>query len=186
MRKGFTLVELILVVGMLVAIIIVSAYVFRVVLTNWVSQDARAGIGLVADRAINAVNKDVREATALRQKNLHEIRFTLKDRQSDGTPIAGLFLHCIYYLYNSADGYPPNFKQSAYDLKRAVLNNVVGTDLTTGTFTYGSGALLADGILPPNASDLAVNGSTATVDLSIKKGSETMRTRTSAVARNVL
>ena len=191
MNKGFTIIEMLIVIGMLVFLMGIAMYVFQVIITTWVSTEGRTGISLRTDRAMNMMVRDVREASSIGQARQHEIRFSVKRRQSDGTAIPDTYDHFIYYFYNAADVYPSNFAQSLYDLRRATLSGVTGSDLSTGTFTYASGQFVAGGMLSPHTaspahpSDLAVNGGVATLDLSIKSGDETIRTRTEITPRNL-
>jgi len=207
MNKGFTIIELMITIGMLALLMGIAMYVFQVIITTWVSTEGRTGIALRTDRAMGMMVGNVRvknaqtgrtpdglrEATAVFSTGngtaeKHEIRFAVKQRQSDGTAIPGSYDHFIYYFYNAADAYPPSFNQSSYELRRSVL---AGSDLRTGTFTYGAGDFVASGMLSPHTaspahpSDLAVSGGVVTLDLSIKSGSETIRTRTQVTPRNL-
>jgi len=197
MSKGFTLAEMLVVIGMLIFLICIAMYVFSVVLFSWVSEEARAGLGIELDRAVNMIARDVREATEstpnpIKWKYPNELRFAVvHSRQADGTPVAGSFDYYIYYFYNASDRYPNAFTQSAYDLKRCPLTVAAGYDPTTGTFTYGNGQIVANRLSP--ASSLTVNGDAVIVDLSITAALadlgatndvETMRVRTEIVPRN--
>ena len=188
MSKGLTLIEMLIAMGMLIILLGVTMYMFSVVLFSWVSEEERAGLGVELDRAVNMMAKDVREAKKSDTKTiawLHpkEIRFAVvNSRQADGTPVPNSFSYYIYYFYNANDRYPNTFTQSVYDLKRCALTGVTGYDPNTGAFTYGSGQIAANQLSP--VSSLTVNGNTVAIDLSITKGSETMRARTEAAARN--
>lgn len=168
MRKGFTLIELIITILMLVALVGASAFVFRAMLLSWSSQETRSGIDISLDRGIEEMVRDLREARQV-QSNNDEIRFT-----QDQTT------YYIFYLYNANNSYPPSFNQSSYQLRKATFSGGI-----SGTFTYGSGPIIITEILPPNASDLSISGNIVSIDLSAKRGDETIRSRTQVKPRNL-
>ena len=147
----------------------VSALVFRAVLLSWSSQETRTGIDIALDRGIEEIVRDLRKARQVQSVNNDEIRFT-----------HNLTAYYIYYLHNAADSYPPNFSQGSYQLRRAELSGGI-----SGTFTYGSGAIIITEVLPPAISDLSISASLITLDLSIKRGDETIRSRTQVRPRNL-
>lgn len=154
---------------MLVALIGVTAYVFRTVLLSWSSQETRSGIDINLDRGIEEIARDLREARQVQSVNNDEARFT-----------QGQSNYYIYYFYNANDAYPPTFNQSSYDLRKATLSGGIG-----GTFTYGSGPIIITDVLPPATSDLSISGNIVTIDLSVKRYDETVRSRTEIKPRNL-
>ena len=155
-------------IGMLVILVGATVYILRAVLLNWSSQETRSGIDIGLDRGIEEMVRDLREAKAI-QSSGDEIRFT-----QDQTT------YYIYHLYNSGDTYPPNFSQASYQLRKAALTGGIG-----GTFTYGSGDIKIIDVLPPPTSDLSLSSNVATIDLSMKKADETIRSRTQVKPRNL-
>lgn len=168
MRDGFTLIELVMVIGLVVILILATAFVFRAVLLSWLSQETRTGIGINLDRGLEEIVRDLREARQAQSAG-DEIRF----RQ-------GASAYYIYYLYNVGDSYPPSFSQSAYQLKKEPLSGGIN-----GTFSYGSGQTIATDVLAPPTSDLSLSGNLITLDISIKRGAETIRSRTQVKPRNL-
>lgn len=168
MRDGFTLIELVMVIGLVVILILATAFVFRAVLLSWFSQETRAGIGISLDRGLEEIVRDLRKAKQAQSAG-DEIRF----RQ-------GASAYYIYYLYNASDSYPPVFSQSAYQLKKETLTGGI-----SGTFSYGSGQTIATDVLAPPASDLSLSGNLIALDISIKRGAETIRSRTQVKPRNL-
>jgi prepilin-type N-terminal cleavage/methylation domain-containing protein len=168
LKKGFTLIELIITIVMLVALTGVTAYVFHAVLLSWSSEETRSGIDINLDRGIEETVRDLREARQVQSVN-NEVRFT-QDQSN----------YYIYYLYNENDSYPPTFNQSSYDLRKANLSGGI-----SGTFTYGSGLIIITGVLPPPTSDLSISGNIVTTDLSVKRYNETIRSRTQVKPRNL-
>ena len=166
--KGFTLLELMITLIMFAALAIVSVYIFRVVLLTWVSQEARGGVDITLDAGTEKVVRDLREATAISSSN-DQIRFT-----------ADNVTYYIYYLYNQADAYPPSFNQTSYQLRKTTLSGGIN-----GTFNYGSGQVLLYSILPPPTSDLSITNNAINIDLSMKRGNETIRAKTEVSPRNL-
>lgn len=167
MTNGFTLIEIIITLIMIVILIATVVYILRAVLLSWSSQETRAGIDIVLDRGIEQVARDLREARQVQSTN-DEIRFT----QDQST-------YYIYYLFNSADTYPPNFSQSLYQLKKATLSGGIG-----GTFTYGAGDIILNDISAPPASDLSLSGNMVRIDLTAAVKDESIRSRTEVRPRN--
>ena len=168
-RAGFTLIELIITILMLVVLTGVSAFVFRAVLLSWHSQETRSGIDIALERGIEEMVRDLRKAKQVQSVNNDEIRFT-----------HDLIAYYIYYFYNANDSYPPSFSQGSYQLRKAELSGGI-----SGTFTYGSGSIIITEALPPAASDLSMSANLITLDLSIKRGDETIRSRTQVRPRNL-
>ena len=167
-KQGFTLIELIITISMLVALVGTTAYVFRAVLLSWSNQETRAGIDISLDRGIEEMVRDLREARQAQSSN-DEIRFT-----QDQTT------YYIYYLYNAGDTYPVVFNQSSYQLRKAALTGGI-----SGIFTYGLGDIKIIDVLPPPTSDLSLNSNLITIDLSVKRKDETIRSRTEVRPRNL-
>lgn len=174
MKKGLTLIEMMITVGMIVILAGAAGYVFCAVLVSWSSQETRAGIDINLDRGIENVVRDLRESRVASAINNDEIRFS-HDQVA----------YYIYYLYNAGDSYPPAFGQSSYQLRKAAL-----TGGLNGTFTYGSGELIISDIKPrtaftPARPVISFTGNMATIDISIKRGDETVRSRTAVMPRNL-
>jgi prepilin-type N-terminal cleavage/methylation domain-containing protein len=168
MKDGFTLIELVMVFALVVILFLSTAFIFRAVLLSWGSQETRTGIGINLDRGLEEIVRDLREAKEV-QSTSDEIRF----RQ-------GQDVFYIYYLYNANDSYPLTFSQNTYQLKKESLSAGIN-----GTFSFGSGQTIATDVLAPPASDLSLNGSIITLDISLKRGAETIRSRTQLKPRNL-
>lgn len=165
---GFTLIEVIIVIVMLVILTAASALLYQAILLNWSSQQMRAGIGIDMDRGVEELVRDLREAKQVQSAN-DEIRFT-QDNSA----------YYIYYLYHISDSYPLSFNQGLYQLRKAQLTGGI-----SGTFTYGSGQIILNDVLSPPVSDLSVSANLITIDASIQRGDETIRSRTQVKPRNV-
>lgn len=174
MKNGFTLTELIVSVGLFALLALIVTLVLRTILVSWDIQERRSGIDINLDRGIEEVVRDLRKAKQVQSAaNYDEIRFC------QGTTTTSCY---IFYLYNAGDSYgpPPAFNQSSYQLKRATLTGDIN-----GTFTYGSGDAVVNDVLPPPTSDLSLAGNLLTIDLSAKRGDETIHSRTQVRPRNV-
>jgi len=173
-KQGFTLIELIISIVLFAILASVTVYVFRAVLLSWSTLEERTGVDISLVRAPEGMVRDLRKAKNIDSKNNDEIRFTTRSNTDH-----------IYYLYNGNDmPYPPGFTQNRYELRKVGLNNVVAGDLKTGTFTYGSGRIIITDVLPPPTTDLSFLGITATIDISIQRDNETVKSRTEVKLRN--
>ena len=165
---AFTLIELLLTILMISVLMWAAVYVFQAVLLSWSSQETRTGLDISLNKGIEMMVIDLRQASSIQSSN-NEIRFT-----ADGVA------YYIYYLYNSADAYPPAFNKASYDLRKAALSGGIN-----GSFTYGSGSLVMLGVSPPPTSDLSLTNNVINIDLSVTGKSETVRSRTEVRPRNV-
>lgn len=169
---GFTLIELMISIAMFAVLAITTTYLFRAVLLLWSSQEARGGININLDRGIEEIVRDLREATQIQSTaGFDEIRFK-----------QGTASYYIFYLYNANDTYapPPAFNQTSYQLKKASLTGGIN-----GTFTYGSGEPIVNGVVPPLTSDLSLASNLVTIDLTVTRGDETIRSRSAVRPRNI-
>jgi len=159
--RGFTLVEALLATALVAVILSSLAFMFQAVVGGWSVQGVRSGVGANVNRAVAAIARDVRNAVEVGSVNANEIRFS-----ADKTT------YYVYYLY----GPQPT---GQYQLKKATLSG--GLD---GTYAAGSGELIARDILL-SGSDLSVNGTVVTIDLTEKRGDNVMRRATKVRPRNV-
>jgi len=171
-KRGLTLIELLITVAMFAVLAAASAYVFRAVLISWSGQETRAGVNISMDWRIEEMVRELREATEIQSTaGYDEIRYT-----ADGVN------YYIYYLYNSDDSYgpPPSFTEDSYELRRAALTGGI-----SGTFAYGDGTLMARDVSPPPDTGLSRSGNILTVDITMTRQNETVRSRTEVRPRNL-
>lgn len=169
-NNGFTLIELMISTMMVVILAGVVIYVFHAILLSWSGSEARAGINITLNRAVEEMRRDVISAKVIASGTNDEVRFTAIDNTNR-----------IYYLYNTNDSYPPSFGQEKYELRKAGLS---GTNLTNGAFTYGNGVIILTDVSPPPATDLSFSSNLVTIDLSSVHDDETVRLRTQIKPRN--
>ncbi len=170
--KGMTLIEVMISLLLFSALVVGATIVFNTVLLSWASSGTRSGIEIPLERAMEEMARDLREARQIQSTaNYDEVRYT-----TDGSTFS------VYYLYHASDSYgpPPAFNQSSYQLRKATLSGGIG-----GTFTYGSGNLLLTDVLPPPTTDLSASGNLVTLDVSVDREDETIRSRTRVRPRNL-
>jgi len=168
-NKGFTLAEVLLATAMVAVIIGALAFMFQVVVGSYSTQGSRAGSGASATKAIREMVKELRIAKEAGNIGTNEIRYTM-----DGNT------YYVYYFYNSTDIYPPNFNRTSYQIRKAAISGKID-----GTFAYGSGDLIARDILPPPASGLSITSPFVTIDLTVRRGNNTMRSASMVRMRNI-
>jgi len=167
---GLTLVELLMTTAMFAAVAAVAAYLFVAVARIWSSREARAAAEIELDFRMQEIVRDLREASDVQSlPGTNEVRYT-----RDGTD------YYIYYLYNPGDGYPPAFNQDAYELKKTLLAG--GID---GGFGYGDGKIFIRQALPPPASELSAADNMVTLDITVERDGERLRSRTRVRPRNL-
>ena len=169
MKKGLTLIELMISTMMVVILAGVVIYVLRAILLSWSGSEARAGINITLNRAVEEMRRDMLKAKAIASGTNAEVRFTAINNTN-----------WIYYLYNSNDSYPPSFNQQKYELRKAGLSGA----LTNGAFIYSNGATILTDVLPPPTTDLSFSNNLVTLDLSSVHDDETVRLRTQIKPRN--
>ncbi len=175
-KDGLTLIELMTSIVLLVILTGVVVYVLRAVLLSWSSQETRAGVDISLERGIEEIVRDLREVKAVQSSN-DEIKFTVNEGGSD--------VYYIYYFYNATDPYPPTFVDPnlLYQLRKASLTGGIG-----GTLTDSGRIIITDVLSPSHAtspSDLSFSSNIATIDLSITRRDETIRSRTQVNPRNL-
>jgi len=168
-KRGMTLVEVMVTTATIVLIIGVALYAFIVIATGWQVQHARTGLNIRLDRAMEEMTREIRQATEVALVQDDELRYT-KDGSS----------YYIYYLYSPDDGYPPSFGASSYQLRKAQLSGGL-----YGTFTYGDGLIITGDVAPPAASDMSMSGNMVSVDLTLSRSDEVVRSRTVIRPRNI-
>jgi len=142
-KKGFTILEVMIVLILFAILVAVIVFVFRTILITWSSQETRAGVDINLDFTVENMVRELRESEVIGYANDNELRFT--QGLNDDTE------YYIYYFYNSSDTYPPDFSQDTYELRKTTLSGVSGQDLTTGTFDYGDGEIVIIDTISPNA-----------------------------------
>jgi len=159
--RGFTLVEMLIVIVVLSVLISAALVPFNTVIETWGSQDAALEIREEVRQGVEKMLRDLRPAKAISVAD-DSVRYTVDESGTDN--------NYIFYLYNSSETWVPDYDETVYELRRAPLTGGI-----SGTFTYGDGSLYAKNIKPPTTSDLSSSGNVVTIDLTITKYDETYR-----------
>ena len=164
---------MLIVLVVLASLVGVSVYVFRVVVLVSYGSISRGGVNVSLESAVDRMTRTLRTAyAALSTTGACEIRFTIVENGAD--------VNYAYYLYNPTGSYRIFDTTKKYELRQAAFT---GT-LASGTFTYGSGRVLLVNVLPPPVSDLSISGANAIIDLSVRTGDETVRSKTQVFPRD--
>ena len=133
-KKGLTLLEMIFTLALISLLISSLIFLYTVVLRSSTQIGKSSDLEEKLSFGLEQIVRDVRNANAVKAHVTYRtLRFTLGSQSY------------IYYLYNVNDAWPPNYNQSAYELRKAPVSG--GID---GSFTYGAGDLIVTGLKPPN------------------------------------
>lgn len=178
-RKGFTLLELIIVLVMVVVLIGTVSFVFIVSLRAWSSGRVRADIRADLDLARERMLKEIRHAKSIDISE--ESRITIISIVDFEEPIDfEVPTSYRYYLYNENDPEPnPPYTQATYQLRRS-----------KNDATYGAGVALVEGIVNPQSFDpsrppFTQSGNLIIIDLNGTREGETIRLRSNVRPRNL-
>lgn len=165
--RGFTLVEVLLVSLMIPAIIAMLFFMFQAVTDSWTMQGTRAGLSVSMNKALRTMSLDLRNARRVVSQGNQELRFT-----QDGSTyfVYYLFSKSASYPFSKSDAYPLKVDGDLCQLRKATLSG--GMD---GNFQYGSGELVAKGILPPPVSSLSFQSPIVTIDLTAQQSRDSLR-----------
>lgn len=169
MKRGFTLLELIITCVMLAILAKACAYVLRPVFVTWTAELEKTQITTEVQRTIETMVRDLRESKAVNCINNSEIRFT-KDNN----------LYNAYYFYSENDSSSPPFTQNLCQLKETQISGG-----HNGTFTYGAGKVIINNVAAPPVSSLFLKDGVTIVDLSVRKKDSKIRVKTSVKPRNL-
>ncbi len=165
--RGFTLVEVLLVSLMIPAVIAMLFFMFQAVTDSWTMQGTRAGLSVSMNKALRTMSLDLRNARRVVSQGNQELRFT-----QDGSTyfVYYLFSKSASYPFSKSDAYPLKVDSDLCQLRKATLSG--GMD---GNFQYGSGELVAKGILPPPVSSLSFQSPVVTIDLTAQQSRDSLR-----------
>ncbi len=178
--RGFTLIEMIIVLLLLAMLLGVTGLVFLVSLRAWDSGCIRTGIREDISYATEKVVRDLKETAngSLAQYNPGggDIAHTIDFNDLDGNT------H-VLYLYNADDSsFDSTYSESFYDLWKA--NTSDGDDPASG-----DGVLILRDLVSPDATApataLTISGSQTTLDFVVQRSDEIVRLRTKVRPRNL-
>ncbi len=175
-RRGFTLLEIVIVLMLFSVLLGVTGSLFLVGLRAWDSGYLRTGIREDESYAMEKVVRDLKEMAVSSLGQYSSIAHTVQydDLASNSY---------VFYLYNSDDSsFDSTYGESFYDLRKADITQ--GDDPASG----GGVMILGDLISPDSAAPataLAIDGNEVTLDFVVQRGDETVRARTKVRPRNL-
>ena len=179
-KRGFTLIETIIVLSLLAILLGATGFLFLVSLRAWDSGCTRTGIREDVSYAMEEVVRDLKEMANGSLSQYNSIANTIEYREF--LPDGGGNTY-VFYLYNSADtSFDSSYTETLYNLRRANITDGDNPDLGEGTL------ILRDLVSPDAAAPttaLTVSGAQATLDFVLQRGDETVRTRTKVRPRNL-
>jgi Tfp pilus assembly protein PilW len=172
LRNAFTLFEMVFTLVLISFLVSSVVFLYIVTIRGWDEVGHRTNIHEKLHFALEQVVRDVRNANAVSVAN-QALRFTLYEGGTNNS--------YIYYLHNASDTWVPAYNQTSYDLRRAALTGGIN-----GTFTYGSGTIIATELLPPTGSTtITSSGNIATLNLVGTEGGHSLSVRGNVRPRNV-
>ncbi len=181
-KRGFTLLETLIVFSLLSVLMCVSAYLFTVGLRVWSTGSLRTEIREDMSYAMEKVVRDLKEM-ALRSLYQHnpgggDIAHTVQYNDFAGNTY-------VFYLYNADDSsFDSVYSESLYDLRKA---DIDGGD----TPASGEGVLILRDLVSPDAATPATaliidpGGTQVTLDFVVQRSDEIVRIRTKIRPRNL-
>jgi len=180
--RGFTLIEMIIVLFLLAMLLGVTGLVFLVSLRAWDSGRIRGGI---REDVSYAMEKTVRDLKEMALRSLYQynpgggdVAHTVQYNDFAGNTY-------VFYLYNADDSsFDSTYSESLYNLRKA--NTSQG-----GNPALGDGVLILRDLVSPDAAAPATalsidpNGTQVTLDFVVQRSDEIVRTRTKVRPRNL-
>jgi prepilin-type N-terminal cleavage/methylation domain-containing protein len=172
--RGFTLIEIIIVLMLISVLMSVSSYIYIVSLKVWGSGRLRTEIREDMNYALERAVRYLKETPSLSQYN--SIDHTIQYDDLSGNTY-------VFYLYNEDDGTLDSvYSESSYNLYKADIDS--GDDPSSG-----EGVIILTDLVSPDAvspaTSLAVNLNQATLDIVVQRSDELVRLRTIIRPRNL-
>jgi len=176
--RGFTLIEMIIVLFLLAMLSGVTGLVFLVSLRAWDSGCIRAGIREDVSYSMEKVVIDLKEMPLRSLSQYSSIPHTVQYNDFAGNTY-------VFYLYNAYDSsFDSTYSESLYDLRKA---DIDGGD----TPASGDGVLILRDLVSPDAAapatDLSIdpNGTQVTLGFVVQRSDEIVKIRTKVRPRNL-
>jgi hypothetical protein len=175
-RRGFTLLEIMIVIMLLWALLGVTGSLFLVGLRAWDSGRLRTGIREDESYAMEKVVRDLKEMAMHSLGRYSSIAHTVQYDDLAGNTY-------VFYLYNSDDSsFDSTYGESFYDLRKA--DTTQGDDPASGDGVMILGDLVSPDAAAP-ATALTIDGDEVTLDFVVQRADEIVRTRTKVSPRNL-
>jgi len=176
--RGFTLIEMLIVLFLLAMLSGVIGLVFLVSLQAWDSGCIRGGIREDVSYATEKVVRDLKGMALRSLSQYSSIAHTIQYNHFDGDT------H-VFYLYNKDDSsFDSTYTESLYNLRKA--NTSQGDNPASG-----DGVLILRDLVSPDAAAPAAalsidpNGTQVTLDFVVQRSDEIVRIRTKVRPRNL-
>ncbi len=171
-RTGFTLLEVLIVSGIIAAVIGAITVLYVVGLKSWSAGSDRIELRESLNQGIDAMVRDLRHAKDITSFRESSVTFTAVDFESTTTPPPDATYR--YYLYNASDSEPnPPYTASSYMLMRSKNDT-----------NYGVGRVIARNIDQPTGRPFSRNGDLISIDLQGSKEGQTIGLRSKVKIRN--
>jgi len=175
-NRGFTLIEMIIVLVLLPMLLGVSGSLFVVGLHAWDTGRTRTGIREDVSYAMDEVVRDLKEMANGSLAQYSSISHTIQFDERGGDTY-------VLYLHNADDSsFDSSYTESLYDLRKA--------DITQGEDpASGEGTLILRDLVSPDATTpataLTISSTQVTLDIVVQRSDEIVRTRTKVRPRNL-
>ncbi len=178
-KRGFTLLETLIIFSLLSVLMCVSAYLFTVGLRVWSTGSLRTEI---REDMSYAMEKTVRDLKAIALGSLSQydsgsgdIAHTIQYDDLSGNTY-------VLYLYNADDAtLDSTYGEDLYDLRKA--------DMAVDTPATGDGVLILRDLVSPDAATpataLTISATQVTLDFVVQRSDEIVRIRTKVRPRNL-
>ncbi len=175
-KRGFTLLETLIIFSLLSVLMCVSVHLFAVSLRAWGTGSLRTEI---REDMSYAMEKTVRDLKAMALGSLSkydsgsgDIAHTIQYDDLSGNTY-------VLYLYNANDAtLDSTYSESFYDLHKA---DIDGED----TPVSGGGVPILRDLVSPPATALTIGATKVTLDVVVQRSDETVRIRTKVRPRNL-
>ncbi len=174
--RGFTLIEMLIVLLLLAMLSGVTGLVFLVSLRAWDSGRIRTGIREDISYAAEKVVRDLKEMALRSLSQYSSIAHTVQYNDFAGNTY-------VFYLYNANDSsFDSSYTESLYNLRKA--NTSQGDDPA-----LGDGVLILQDLVSPDAAApataLTISSNQIALDLVVQRSDEIVRIRTKIRPRNL-
>ncbi len=175
-KRGFTLLEILIVLLLFSVLLGVSGWLFVVSLRVWDIGYRRTGIREDISYASEKMVRDLKEMANASLGQYNSIAHTIQYDDLSGNTY-------VLYLHNTDDAsLDSTYSESLYDLREA---DIDGGEIPDS----GDGVLILRDLVSPDATepatDLSISGNEVTLDIVVQRGEETVTIRTMIRPRNL-
>ncbi|MBF0522288.1 MAG: hypothetical protein HQL24_04440 [Candidatus Omnitrophica bacterium] len=158
-KTGFTIVELIIAVGLMAILTVTLIFVYLACFRVWDSGQNRSSLRTKLSQAMELMSEDLRQANTIDSLTDNSVSFFGENS-----------VQYNFYLYNATD----SEEEGSYDLLRSLASEPAG-----------DGAVMATGIQSTGTPAFSRNNGLITIDLTSTNSGETVHMRTKVKLRNI-